>query len=196
MNFSVAYGGGMRAGNQTAVDSSVAETVVLLNERGEPIGEESKWAVHHESTPLHLAFSLYLRDPAGRVLMTRRALSKLTWPGVWTNTCCGHPRLGESFPDAIARRLDFELGMTVRDLEPTLPDFRYRARDASGVWENEICPVYVGRTGTDAPTVRANPAEVVEWAWVDWDDLVAAARATPFAFSPWAVSQLGLLTLK
>ena len=80
-----------------------------------------------------------------------------------------------------------ELGITVGDLKLVLPDFRYRAIDASGIVENEICPVYRA-VSTDA--VRANPDEVSEWEWVDPASLTAAASAAPYAFSPWLVWQL------
>jgi isopentenyl-diphosphate delta-isomerase type 1 len=172
----------------------VDDFVVLVNDRGDPIGEQRKSLVHNGSTPLHLAFSLYLMDSAGRVLVTRRALSKLTWPGVWTNTCCGHPRRGETLTEAIDRRLEAELGMQVTNLRSVLPDFAYRARDASGVWENEICPVFVGTAVDRELHVRPDPDEVVEWAWVEWGDMVAAMSAAPFAFSPWAVLQVAQLS--
>ena len=74
-----------------------------------------------------------------------------------------------------------------------LPDFAYTARDASGIQENEICPVYAGRLLHPSSPIRANTAEVMDWVWVRWVDLVTAAAATPFAFSPWAVEQLRLL---
>ncbi len=165
------------------------ETVILLNARGEAIGIEAKAEVHTEATPLHLAFSLYLFDQADRVLLTRRALTKKTWPGVWTNTCCGHPAPNESPAAAAVRRLPQELGVTVTDLQPILPDFSYTATDASGIVENEVCPVFAGRLHPDAQ-VMPNKEEVMDWSWTPWEQLVAAVRATPFVFSPWAVAQV------
>jgi len=165
------------------------ETVVLLNDRREAIGTRDKAVVHTTATPLHLAFSLYLFDVAGRVLLTRRALTKLTWPGVWTNTCCGHPAPGESLEDAVGRRLPQELGIRVDDLTCILPDFSYTATDASGIVENEVCPVFAGRLHPDAQ-IAPNSREVMDWAWTPWEQLVAAVSAAPFVFSPWAVSQV------
>jgi isopentenyl-diphosphate delta-isomerase len=165
--------------------------VVLVDGTGQPIGESPKEDVHGASTPLHLAFSVHLFDHLGRVLVTRRALSKRTWPGVWTNTCCGHPSPGESMTAAVHRRLDFELGLEARDLRCVLPDFAYTATDVSGVVENEICPVYISRIPD--PVVIANPDEVMDSKWVSWEDLAQAVRLTPFAFSPWAVAQVALL---
>jgi len=163
------------------------EEVVLLDPSGAPIGSMDKARVHGVDTPLHLAFSCYGFDGGGRMLLTRRALAKRTWPGVWTNTCCGHPSPGEDLEAAIDRRLRFELGVAPVSLRVVLPDFRYRAADASGTVENEICPVYSARVDVD-PT--PDPTEVVEWAWVEQDLLRVAVSATPFAFSPWLVGQL------
>jgi isopentenyl-diphosphate delta-isomerase len=163
------------------------EEVVLLDNDGKPCGVADKATVHTTDTALHLAFSCHVFDSEGRVLVTRRAISKLTWPGVWTNSFCGHPAPGESADDAVARRARVELGISVSSLTLVLPDFRYRAVDASGIVENEICPVYRAVT-TDA--VAANPNEVSEWEWVSPSSLVAAASAAPYAFSPWLVWQL------
>ena len=170
-----------------AVAAADADLVVLVDEAGREVGTADRLSVHGPDTPLHRAFSLYLFDDHGRVLITRRALSKTTWPGVWTNACCGHPRPGEALTDAARRRLGEELGLTVSDLEVVLPDFRYRAVDASGVVEHELCPVLVGRAQGE---LRPDPTEVAEHAWVAWEDLVLAARATPQVYSPWAVLQL------
>jgi isopentenyl-diphosphate delta-isomerase len=123
----------------------------------------------------------------GRVLMTRRSLGKRTFPGVWTNSFCGHPAPGENALDAVRRRGARELGLEIVGLEPVLPGFRYRAADASGIVENELCPVY--RTVVDAdPQPRAD--EVAEWQWVAPSRVREAVTATPFAFSPWLVLQL------
>lgn len=160
---------------------------MLVDDAGRSIGAAEKTAVHTADTALHLAFSCHVYDDAGRVLVTRRALAKLTWPGVWTNSFCGHPAPGESVSAAIERRAAFELGITVSSIEVVLPDFRYRAVDASGIVENELCPVFRAVT-TDA--VAANPCEVAEHVWLDPASLRTAVAAAPFAFSPWLGWQL------
>lgn len=168
------------------------EKVVLCDDTGAPIGSAAKLEVHTDSTPLHLAFSAWLFDDAGRLLLTRRAVGKLTWPGVWTNSFCGHPGPGEATEDAVLRRSVEELGLAdgdVVDLREVVPDFRYRAVDASGVVENEICPVFAARLKAGAK-LAPNPDEVEEFAWVDPHDLVAAVELTPFVFSPWLVEEL------
>lgn len=184
--------GGQRAQAAAAVEEGRHEVdlVVLVDEDGAPIGTAPRTEIHDASTPLHRAFSLYLFDEEGRVLLTRRALSKATWPGVWTNACCGHPRPDEPLGEAVRRRLGEELGVRVEDLQLVLPHFRYRAVDASGIVEHEICPVLVGRV---SGALRPDPAEVAQHTWVDWEDLVAAVRATPEVYSPWAGLQVPLL---
>ncbi|MBX9472169.1 isopentenyl-diphosphate Delta-isomerase [Microcella sp.] len=167
--------------------NELPETVVLLSDDGTAIGTAPKATVHTTETPLHLAFSCHVFDGAGRVLVTRRALSKATWPGVWTNSFCGHPAPGEDTVEAIVRRAQRELGLALTDVQVALPEFRYRAVDASGVVENEICPVYVARAATD---VAPADDEVAEWAWVDPAELRASVEAAPFAFSPWLGWQL------
>lgn len=166
------------------------DLVVLVDDAGTAIGSAARTTVHTFDTPLHLAFSAHLRRPDGRFLITRRALSKRTWPGVWTNSACGHLRPGESAPQALHRRVPEELGVTVRDLTPLLPDFRYRAVDASGIVENELCPVFAGVIDEDP---RPDADEVCEWAWVEFEDLAAVARTTPRLLSPWFVDQLAEL---
>jgi len=176
----------------TVHPAAVRERVVLLDDAGAPIGTADKSEVHHADTPLHLAFSCHVVDGAGRVLVTRRALTKRTWPGVWTNAFCGHPAPDEQLPDAVARRAQDELGIAVAGVTVALPDFRYRAVDDSGVVENEVCPVFVATTA-DEPA--PNPDEVMAHRWVDVEDLATALASTPWAFSPWLVLQAQQLPL-
>ncbi len=177
--------------DESSVDGTRAdELVVLLDDENRPVGSMPKRLVHGETTPLHLAFSVYVFDPAGRFLVTRRALGKQTWPGVWTNSCCGHPAPDESLEDAARRRLDDELGLGVASLEVVLPDFAYQAVSSEGLMENEFCPVLVARADRD-PSPRAD--EVSQWAWVDWEGWCQAVASAPWAFSPWAVRQTPLL---
>ena len=163
------------------------ELLVLLDSDGTPIGRREKREVHGFDTPLHLAFSCYLVDEDGRVLVTRRALEKQAWPGVWTNSFCGHPAPDEPMEAAIRRRARQELGAEIDALRERLPDFRYRAVDANGIVENEICPVYTAMVMGD---VRPEPSEVIEWEWVEPEVLLRSVTGTPFAFSPWLREQL------
>ncbi|EAR26022.1 isopentenyl-diphosphate delta-isomerase [marine actinobacterium PHSC20C1] len=167
--------------------TDIPEQVVLLSDAGDHIGVADKARVHTKETALHLAFSCHIYNAEGEVLVTRRALSKLTWPGVWTNSFCGHPSPGEDMADAITRRAKYELGIAISELQLVLPDFRYRAVDSSGIVENEICPVYRAVT---ADEIAPNPDEVAEFDWVDPQSLHSAVAATPFAFSPWLGWQL------
>jgi len=160
--------------------------VVLLDDEGAAIGTAPKSSVHGSDTALHLAFSCHVVNDAGEVLVTRRALGKTAWPGVWSNSFCGHPRPAEPVLTAVHRRADYELGLTLTDLDLALPLFRYRATDANGIVEHELCPVYTART-TDEPVL--NPLEVIDARWVDPSDLAASLAATPWAFSPWLVLQ-------
>jgi isopentenyl-diphosphate Delta-isomerase len=166
-----------------------AELVVLLDEQGSPIGTADKATVHTDRTPLHRAFSCYLFGPDGRLLVTRRALTKRTFPGVWTNSVCGHPAPGEEDHPAIRRRADQELRLTAEDIEVALPHFRYRAR-SGGIVENEICPVHLARTGGSPDP---DPAEVDDYAWYDWDQFLTELSTDPDRFSPWSLLQAAQL---
>ncbi|NPC97914.1 isopentenyl-diphosphate Delta-isomerase [Nocardioides sp. zg-DK7169] len=166
------------------------DLVVLVDDDGTPCGTAPRATVHTRDTPLHLAFSCYVRDEQGRLLLTRRAVTKRTWPGVWTNSFCGHQRPGEDLGDTIRRYAGHELGLEVVDLQQVVPDFRYRAVDAGGLVENELCPVWTART-TGQPD--PNPDEVAESRWVTDEELRAAVDAAPWALSPWLLLQVPLL---
>ncbi len=164
------------------------ELIVLVDERGTPIGSADKATSHHADTPLHLAFSCYVFDERGRFLTTRRAAHKLVWPGVWTNSVCGHPAPGEPLVAAIERRLREELGMSARDVEVVLPRYRYRSPPFRGIVENEFCPVFLARAVSEP---RPDGREVDAFEWVPWGDFVRAAGAdTRDVYSWWCKDQL------
>ena len=172
------------------MSNATADLVVLLDAHDRPCGTAPRAAVHGSATPRHLAFSCYLFDDHDRVLLTRRSLAKATWPGVWTNSCCGHPRPAEPAAEAVIRRVRDELGVVPTGLELVLPEFGYRAVDDSGAVENELCPVWVGRI---AGPLRVDPDEVAAVSWVAWTDLVTLVETAPGLLSPWCVAQVPLL---
>ncbi|KOV85403.1 isopentenyl-diphosphate delta-isomerase [Nocardia sp. NRRL S-836] len=161
----------------------------MLAEDGSAIGVEDKAVVHHADTPLHLAFSSYVFDSAGRIVLTRRALHKKTFPGVWTNSCCGHPLPEEDMAQAVLRRLRDELGMECSEPELLLPRFRYRA-EMDGVVENEMCPVF-RVLSDDEPT--PNPDEVDSAERVPWAEFAAGVLDGTRVISPWARLQVAEL---
>ena len=168
----------------------VTEQVVLLDEQGRGIGVTDKATVHHHDTPLHLAFSCYVFNPDGELLVTRRARAKKTWPGVVTNSCCGHPAPAESFTGAVVRRLADELGLPAPHVDLLLPRFRYRAVMPNGIVENELCPVF--RAVTDAaPAV--SPMEVDEYGWISWPLFASLVTGGELDVSPWCREQVAQL---
>lgn len=163
------------------------ELVVLLDDTGEPCGSARKADVHHASTPLHLAFSCWLFDAEGRTLLTQRAFSKKTWPGIWTNSFCGHPAPGEPIAEAVLRRGRQELGAVVAPPTVALPDFRYRAVMGDGIVENEICPVF---TSTLISELTLDPSEVADTRWVTLPELSSLLEGSGETYSPWLREQL------
>ena len=167
-----------------------AELVVLVDEAGNAIGSAPKATVHHAQTPLHMAFSCYVFDRAGRLLMTQRAHDKPTFPGVWTNSFCGHPSPGEDIFGAVERRAEQELAMMVEALTLAVPTFRYEAIGANGVRENELCPVFTAIARSDA---TPDPSEVAAVEWAEWrllrDEVLTGERDV----SIWCAAQVAEL---
>jgi isopentenyl-diphosphate delta-isomerase type 1 len=163
--------------------TAATDWVVLVDEDDRELGVAPKSEVHHAATPLHRAFSLFLFDRAGRTLLQQRAFAKRTWPGVWSNACCGHPAPGEATAEAARRRCREELGAEPEPLILLLPDFRYRA-ELDGIVENELCPVFAG--AIDPAALRPDPAEVAATRWVDWGRFLAGL---PGDYSPWSVEE-------
>lgn|SRR5574341_756339 len=160
--------------------------VILVDQRDNAVGEAEKLDAHR-SGALHRAFSVFVLDPEGRVLLQRRAQSKYHSGGLWSNTCCGHPRPGEDTQAAAVRRLEEEMGFRCA-LTP-LGTFVYRAQLGTLV-EHEYDHVFVGRfDGSPTP----DPAEVAEWRWVRLDELEAGLAAHPEHYTVWLARALPLV---
>jgi isopentenyl-diphosphate Delta-isomerase len=168
------------------------ERVVLVDDGGNALGTAPKATVHGGDTPLHLGFSCYVFDVDDNLLVTRRALDKRTFPGVWTNSFCGHPAPGEPLPYAVRRRAADELGLEVGEPRLVLPRFRYRA-EMDGIVELELCPVLSVQVDRDS-AIRPRVEEVAEWGWEPWDDIVhAVSRGRQL--SVWCREQVAELAL-
>lgn len=171
------------------------EQIVFVDKHGKPTGEVGpKISSHTSSTKLHLAFSCYVFNDEGKLLLTKRAASKRVWPGVWTNSVCGHPTPGESFEDAIVRRLDYELGLPVVDsLTKVVGEYIYKTPPYNGIIEHEFCPIFAGYINGDP---QPNPDEVNDYTWIEVPNLLSdISRDTidPGAYSYWMKDQLKLL---
>ncbi len=169
---------------------NMQEYVVLVNDNDEELGIMPKLEAHNANTPLHRAFSCYVFNQEGKFLLTQRALSKKVFPGIWTNSCCGHPGPGEKTEDAVKRRLKFELGLTPKDLTLVIPYYKYRV-EMNGIFEHEICPVYVARVST---TPKPNPKEVEEYKWIEWKDFLKTVKKKPKNYSLWCLEQSEMLS--
>ncbi len=163
-----------------AVVSSEAEQLILVDADDEPVGYLDKAGCHDGEGILHRAFSLFVFDPQGRLLLQQRAPGKRLWPGYWSNSCCSHPRRHETMAQAVERRLHEELGMS-SELE-YLYKFTYHAAYGDLGSERELCWVYIGR-GEGDPTVNRN--EISAWRWIAPDELDRELAQNPEAFTPW-----------
>ena len=158
------------------------DSVVLVDEQNNPIGTADKNTVHTQHTPLHRAFSLFLFNSKKQLLLTKRAATKKTFPGVWTNTVCGHLAPEESPVDAAKRRLKDGLGIEGAEVKEVAP-YRYRFMDKNGIVENEICPILVSYFDGDP---MPSPSEVDEWKWMDWQEFLQEIKTNHDQYSPWS----------
>lgn len=157
------------------------DLVVLLGEDGTELGTGGKLAAHRPPGHLHRAFSVFLFDGQGHVLLQRRADDKPLFAGLWSNSCCSHPRPGEAVADAAQRRVREELGLDCDPEEVGL--FDYHADDpVSGLAERERVHVFAGMIG--GPPVP-DPREVSDVRLVPFADVFAGVAQDPASFSPW-----------
>jgi isopentenyl-diphosphate delta-isomerase len=158
----------------------MSHPVVLVNEEDRPLGTADKLRAHAEGW-LHRAFSVFIFDPEGRLLLQQRTDDKYHSGGLWSNTCCSHPRPGEAPIDGAHRRLPEELGFTA-SLTPILQD-RYDLPVGENLVEHEHNHVFVG--SVDAPRIRPSATEVADWTWVSPSALRDDVAAHPHRYTTW-----------
>ncbi len=162
-------------------DTADSDALILVDAADHHLGELSKTRCHEGRGVLHRAFSLLIFDGRGRLLIQQRSSAKRLWPLFWSNSCCSHPRSGESMEAAVQRRLREELGVAC-PLQ-FLFKFQYQAQfDATGA-EHELCSVFIGRCNDP---IRVNHAEIAAWRWIGPEALDAALTADGAEkFTPW-----------
>ncbi len=163
------------------VVSSDHEELILVDSNDKITGNMTKLNCHLGNGLLHRAFSVFIFDGKGDVLLQQRSNKKMLWPGYWSNACCSHPRTGESSTEAVYRRLEQELGINA---ELTyLYKFEYHAQFNNVGCEHELCWVWIGVTD-DAP-INANPNEIAEWRYLSQADLRDELQTNPEIYTPW-----------
>lgn len=175
--------------NVNRVVSSEAEQLILVDGDDREQGHLSKAACHDGAGMLHRAFSAFLFNAAGELLLQQRAETKRLWPGYWSNSCCSHPRRGESMATATGRRLSEELNLAA-DLR-FVYKFEYRAPYGELGSEHELCHVFLGRIDDE---VRANAEEIAAIRFISADALDAELSEHPERFTPWFKLEWDALT--
>jgi isopentenyl-diphosphate delta-isomerase len=155
------------------------EQVILVNEKDEPIGLMPKLEAH-EKGKLHRAFSVFVFNDRGELMLQQRAMHKYHSPGLWTNTCCSHQRDGESNMEAASRRLREEMGFTTPLTETT--SFIYKAVFENGLTEHEYDHILVGHYN-DEPKI--NTDEVAAWKWMKVEDVRTDINTQPEKYTAW-----------
>jgi len=157
------------------------DALILVDEADREVGSLSKALCHDGQGVLHRAFSLLIFNDRGELLLQQRAPSKRLWPLYWSNSCCSHPRYGETMEEAIKRRLHEELGISCR--LHFLFKFQYQAQFGVEGAENELCSVFIARC---ADEISINRNEILGWRWIAPEALEVEMRADNAAkFTPW-----------
>lgn len=155
------------------------EEVVLVNEKDEPIGLMEKIEAHEKGL-LHRAFSVFIYNDKNEIMLQQRAAHKYHSPGLWTNTCCSHPRKGEAIEDAGVRRLQEEMGFQTPVKHVT--SFIYKAAFDNGLTEHEFDHILIGNYEGEP---NLNPEEVSAWKWVSPEDIREEMKTNPEKFTAW-----------
>lgn len=160
--------------------SSEQEPLILVDSDDRELGALDKSACHDGDGVLHRAFSLFVFNSAGELLLQQRAAGKRLWPSYWSNSCCSHPRAGEDMDEAVGRRLHQELGLGA-ELR-FVYKFEYTAAFEDLGTEHELCWVYVGVTADD-PVI--NTTEIDDWRWIAPRALTRELEDDGGRFTPW-----------
>ena len=171
------------------VVSSEAEELILVDKDDVELGYGSKADCHDGDGVLHRAFSIFLFNERGELLLQQRSESKRLWAGYWSNTCCSHPRRGESLEVATARRLHDELN-AVASLE-FLYKFRYHAKFGDLGSERELCHVFLGRL---RGAVQPNSEEIADVRYISAADLTRELAQNGERYTPWLKLEWQALT--
>ena len=158
----------------------MSERIILVDEHDRPIGTEDKLVAHQGHGKLHRAFSIFIFNPRGEMLLQLRSAKKYHFGGLWTNACCSHPRAGEELAEAVHRRLKDECGFDTELRE--VFSFIYQADWKDGLAEHEYDHVFIG---TYEGPVPGNPEEADAWAWVRPERILEDVAKRPDAYSPW-----------
>lgn len=160
-------------------NSDRQDRIILVDENDAPVGTEEKIRAHLRGH-LHRAFSIFIFNSKGDLLLQKRAKEKYHSGALWSNTCCGHPKPGDRTKDAALRRLIEEMGFSCPLTEPF--SFSYKAKLENGLTENEYDHVFYGYFDG-----QPNPSklEVEDWKWVPVDHLITDIRANPHDYTPW-----------
>ena len=157
----------------------ITEKVILVDENDNSIGEMEKMEAH-EKALLHRAFSVFIFNNNHELMLQQRAFSKYHSPGLWTNTCCSHPRPGENTESAAHRRLVEEMGF---DCEINkIFDFIYKAKLDQGLTEHEFDHVFAGTFNSNP---KINHYEVESWKWMHMDDIASDMKLDPEKYTVW-----------
>lgn len=158
---------------------SKSEIIIMVDEKDRELGPIEKMEAHYKGV-LHRAFSILVFNEDKALLLQRRSLTKYHTPGLWTNTCCSHPRYGETLEHAIHRRLQEEMGFQCELAE--LFDFIYKIEFDTDLFEHELDHVFVGRFNGE---VKINPDEVAEYKWMGLDDIKQDIALHPENYTYW-----------
>jgi isopentenyl-diphosphate delta-isomerase len=164
--------------------------VVLVDDNNQILGTAPKAKTHNANTPLHRGLSVFLFDYKKNLLLQQRSKLKKTFPLVWSNSCCGHPKLNETNVDAAKRHLEHELGIKDIDVFEIISDYRYKV-EMNNIFENEICPILVCFTD-QKPTVNKDEVEAIRW--IPWKNFLKEIADGTKNYSLWSREEALLLS--